>query len=121
MAVYFEHPLYHMSEELQPFKRYYCKVIYYVTSLMECANDTIKVQLMFIVKLSIIEWISKNYNHTYVKYFLFKNTLYHMVASIYCIWTLSKSDNKLLTFSTLCIGTSYSTCFVCLSVCYLYQ
>ena len=52
-----------MSEELQPFKRYYCKVIYYVTSLMEYTNDTIKVQLMFIVKLSIIEWISKYYNH----------------------------------------------------------
>ena len=41
-----------------------------------------------------------------------------MVASSYCIWTLSKSDNKLLTLSTLCMGTSYSTCFVCLSVCY---
>ena len=45
-----------------------------------------------------------------------------IMVPIYCSWTSSKyitTNNILLTLSTLCIGTGYSTCFVCLFVCLL--
>ena len=36
-----------------------------------------------------------------------------MFVLIYCVSSLSKSDNQLLTFFALCVGEGYITCLIC--------